>query len=148
MSSSKKCFKCGIEKPIDQFYRHPKMADGHLNKCKSCAKNDVSRHREENIDKIREYDRGRAKRPERVKQAIHQTRKWRQADSRRSAAHNAVARALKAGLLHPKGCEWKECGKDAMAHHESYDRPLDVVWYCQAHHKKRHAEMRKLNIEP
>lgn len=34
----KKCFKCGIEKELDSFYKHKKMSDGHLNKCIECAK--------------------------------------------------------------------------------------------------------------
>jgi len=32
----KKCFVCDIEKSLDDFYKHPKMADGRLNKCKEC----------------------------------------------------------------------------------------------------------------
>lgn len=27
---------CGSVKPLAQFYKHPQMADGHLNSCKAC----------------------------------------------------------------------------------------------------------------
>jgi hypothetical protein len=41
----KKCFKCCRILPINNFYKHKKMLDGHLNKCIECTKNDV-RNRE------------------------------------------------------------------------------------------------------
>lgn len=34
--TEKKCRKCGVVKPIQQFSRHRDGADGHINKCRSC----------------------------------------------------------------------------------------------------------------
>lgn len=38
----KKCFKCNIEKPLSDYYKHKEMKDGHLNKCKECTKKDTN----------------------------------------------------------------------------------------------------------
>lgn len=34
----KKCIRCGTDKDLNSFYSHPKMKDGHLNKCKECCR--------------------------------------------------------------------------------------------------------------
>jgi hypothetical protein len=37
---TKVCFKCEKNKLLTDYYKHKQMADGHLNKCKSCTKKD------------------------------------------------------------------------------------------------------------
>jgi len=149
MPHSKVCFKCGISKPSEEFYKHPQMGDGYLGKCKTCTKKDVLEHRLKNIERIREYDRIRGKIPERSKKAAAVSEKWRKADRRRIVCHSAIAKAYRNGTLVPKSCEWDGCTNEhAYAHHESYDRPLDVVFYCQPHHKQRHKDMKRLGIDP
>jgi hypothetical protein len=45
--TSKVCFKCLIEKPLYEYYKHKKMADGHLNKCKDCTKKESDKREKE-----------------------------------------------------------------------------------------------------
>lgn len=140
MARSKECFKCKAVKPLELFYKHAYMGDGHLNKCIECTKKDANEHRAKNLDKIREYDRVRAKRPERIKKNLAINRAWRAADRRRAKAHTAVAKAVRNGVLIPKPCEW--CGEEkSLAHHDDYDQPLNVIWLCQPCHKLRHKEI-------
>jgi hypothetical protein len=37
----KECRKCFLTKSLDEFHKHPRMADGHLNTCKACHYADV-----------------------------------------------------------------------------------------------------------
>ena len=136
----KTCFKCSVVKPLDDFYKHSQMADGHVNKCKECNKNDVLSYRNKNLEKIRAYDRARGKEPERIKAQTEITRAWRAEDSRRALAHSSVARAIRRGELVRQPCF--RCGEEkTVAHHEDYEKPLDIVWLCQSCHKKRHKEL-------
>jgi hypothetical protein len=136
-TASKPCFKCGEVKPLSEFYRHAYMADGHLNKCKVCTKRDVWMHRRDNVERIREYDRGRGALQHRVAQRVSNTREYRERYPERYRANMKVARALRTGRLEKLPC-WT-CGEsDVEAHHPDYSRPLSVVWLCAVHHKEIH----------
>lgn len=138
----KTCFKCKKRKPLDDFYKHKLMADGFLNKCKACAKNDSTKHRLSNLEKVREYDRERGKQPHRQVLKTIVTKAWRAEDEKRSRAHNAVSRAIKKGLLLQKPCE-RCLSEKSIAHHEDYSKPLSVTWLCQPCHKQRHKELKE-----
>ena len=57
---TKECFKCRRVLPVDEFYPHSKMADGRLNKCKSCTRCDTIQNRRKHAEYYREYDRARS----------------------------------------------------------------------------------------
>jgi ribosomal protein S27AE len=63
----------------------------------------------------------------------------------RRYAHRTVLNALNNGVLERKGCE--QCGHSkAIAHHEDYAEPLDVIWLCRKCHGYRHSPHNKLEI--
>jgi len=147
MTRSKKCFKCEKILPFEQFYKHSAMGDGYLNKCKECAKIDVRANRLKNVDYYRAYDLHRSKTPERREAIFKNSNSFRQKDPRIMKCHGKVGYALKTGRLQKSPCII--CGSEkSVAHHESYSCPLDVVWYCQPHHKERHKEMVRLGLDP
>jgi hypothetical protein len=133
----KRCFRCLCEKPLEAFYRHSMMKDGRLNKCIECTKTDVAKHRQENLEKIRAYDRARASQVHRLASRTKYAGQYREQYPGRRRANAMVAYAIRTGKLKKQPC-WM-CGCNAVAHHPDYDRPLDVVWLCQPHHKQAHA---------
>lgn len=147
---TKTCFRCAQPKPLEAFYPHKGMADGRLGKCKECTKADVKKNRLDRIEQYTEFDRSRADLPHRVKARAEYARteagaaallrakaKWAANHPKARMAHGAVAAAIRAGRLERGGCE--VCGKaNAHAHHEDYDKKLDVNWLCPKHHQEHH----------
>lgn len=131
------------------------MADGRLNKCIECAKSDVKSNRIERKEHYQEYDRRRGDKPDRVaaRRAYAKTAegkasadeakaKWARENRIKRRAQNAVSNAVRDGRISKQLCFI--CGSvDAEAHHADYDRPLDVTWLCDKHHKLLHKEHRE-----
>jgi hypothetical protein len=136
----KVCFKCGEEKELLYFYRHKAMADGHLNKCALCTKRDVSEYRQQNIARIRAYDRVRGKMPRRLRQAAEQTKKYRKKNPLRYAANLVLNNSLRSGKIKkPEQCSMCMKKTRLCGHHSDYSQPLAVLWLCQICHKKVHS---------
>jgi hypothetical protein len=145
----KKCFKCHEDKPLSEFYKHPMMADGHLNKCKECNKRDVKQNREKRIDYYREKDRERArlrlKEPNKYKPRqfgpkmgpLVCNREYMRRFPIKKKAREAVAYAVRVGKMKRMPCE--KCGDEkSHAHHDDYAYPLSVRWLCHKHHFEWH----------
>ncbi len=157
----KKCFKCGNIKDLDEYYKHPAMGDGHLNKCKTCTKMDSTKRRNEKIEECRAYDRERGSLPHRIsarKEYVERMKKeklelWKKRRSetgkRYKKKHREKYLAKNKFLYHYKKGDIKKkncivCGSDkSEAHHPDYNYPLSVVWLCDKHHKEEHVKLRR-----
>ncbi len=131
----KTCFKCGLLKELNDFYKHPGMADGHLNKCKECNKRDVTTNRNLKIKYYRQYDRNRGSR-----QGYEYAKEYRQKYPNKYRAKSIVNRAVRAKKLFSQPCY--ECGSidSPHAHHDDYSKPLNIRWLCPPCHSKWHKE--------
>lgn len=143
----KTCFKCRRELPLDEYYRHSQMGDGHLNKCKQCTRSDVRRHRADNLERVRLYDRLRNKTDDRkIKHRLKNKAKRKKMGPDYDRAHNAVSRAVRKGsLIRPTVCQRCPATGDIEAHHDDYSRVLDVMWLCPVCHAARHRELGRLS---
>lgn len=157
----KTCNKCNEEKPLSAYYACKGNKDGHFNECKECTKARVTNHRNANIDRVRAYDRSRANKPHRVKARKEYAEKikkdpsardkynkrsalWRQKNKLKRAAHIILGNAKKYGkIISPNECSKCRASCVPDAHHEDYNKPLDVVWLCKPCHGARHAEIRE-----
>ncbi len=166
----KACFKCGAEKPLIDFYKHSKMVDGHVNKCKECNKKDVNENRELKYKYYLNYDRNRhnsaernikatqrnkLKYPEDVQfkeSVLHSRRKWLEKNTCKRKAQIASNNAVRDGKLERKtSCE--HCGTDKkklQKHHWSYleEHWLDVIWLCTTCHGAEHKRLNEIGRDP
>ena len=114
------------------------MGDGHLGFCKTCVRLRVTKHREDNIEKIRAYDIARYKQnPKRRDRIRKRSVAWRKLNPEKYVAQSAVSSALRCKRLKKLTC--LVCGRpDTHGHHEDYSKPLDVMWLCTVHHSLIH----------
>lgn len=150
MNTTKKCFKCGEEKPLEEFYKHPQMADGRVGKCKACNKADNIANRAAKLEQYRVYEADRAQlkhRKDANRKYVVNNRDAVLVTKRKSAEKHpkakkcaqAVANALRRGRLHKTPCI--VCGHfEVEGHHPDYDYPLQVVWLCKNHHTEIHKQ--------
>ena len=124
---TKKCFKCGRIMPICEFYVHPKMGDGHLNKCKDCTKEDTRKR----------YKRMSANEEWLEKERARGREKFRRLGYKNRFNNTRSICKLEANIsrmLRNRGYDTK--GKEA--HHWNYNVPSSVFLLSRIAHRCIH----------
>lgn len=147
------CTSCDTEKQDEDFHKRAASKDGLSAKCRPCQS---------------EYDKARANDPNRVQarkdyaktpsgiaagNSAKKTwaarnkeargdcnRKYSQANPKKKTAQALVANQIRLGILKREPCEVCGSGFSVHAHHDDYDKPLDVRWLCSPHHRQWHVE--------
>lgn len=122
---TKKCFKCGVDKPLTEFYKHPAMTDGHLGKCKNCAKKDVREKYLQNISNPEYVDKERQRGREKYRRLGYVTRETAHVENKQTAKR-----------MKPFIPEDHEC------HHWNYNLPNDIFIIARRKHKLIHKYMK------
>ena len=135
----KPCFKCGIVKPLIDFYQHKQMSDRHLGKCKDCAKLDVRMNYETRHDQYIAYEHKRRPRTKVQRKYVSEAELLLH-----KRANTAVQIALRSQKLQKHPCETCGSTNRIHAHHDDYSKPLNVRWLCPKHHAEHHQHNTKI----
>jgi len=98
------CFKCLKEKPLTEFYKHSRMADGHLNKCKECTKSDIKKDYYKKSEDVLFIEKERLRHREKYKRLGYKEKQkiW---DSDKPWKDNSKYKNLNRKFKTPKGFE-------------------------------------------
>lgn len=138
----KKCFKCGIKKELSEFYVHPRMGDGHLNKCKECTKKDVRVDYAKNIISPEWHEKQKERGRDKYRRLNYKDIYKIGTDEKRiimkkyneKYPEKYIAKAKSVMIKAPAGFE---------KHHWSYNKEhyKDVLFLTREHHNAAHRYM-------
>lgn len=130
---NKVCISCNNEKPIGDFYDHPKTKDGYSNKCIDCSKSYAKSNYSVKIKNSnflnKERVRGRIKGRNRInqKQYPESRKKW-------------IDKFPEKRNAHVKAQHLERPFENAHGHHWSYNEAdlKSVIWLSSKEHFKAH----------
>ena len=168
------CTVCKIEKSFDEFGKSKKGKWGIREQCKDCKRIKDRAYEQANPaictakharwaarhpEHLQSYRLERyAEDPERIRRQVKEYRArtqnaaikaYKKRYPRKQQARRYVDMALLFGdLVRPEKCSQCliECKPDA--HHEDYEKPLQVEWLCRVCHGKRHRKNPRKSTQP
>jgi hypothetical protein len=135
----KVCFKCGVEKSLDEYYTHPQMADGHLNKCKECTRKDV-RERESELLQDPEWHEKEKKRARDKYFRLGYKDKHKPTYEEKKEQMKKYKEKYPEKTIAKNNSQHVECPEGMHRHHWSYNKEhwKDVIILSEMNHNKFH----------
>ena len=139
------CSKCKIEKEKSEFNKDKSNKDGLCVWCRECRNKYLRNYKKKYVQtetykiQARKDDKKfRLRHPDRIYAII---KRKREKYPIKYKANNKVSDAIHRKILIKKPCII--CGETKVdAHHEDYNKPLDVIWLCRKHHWELHKNKR------
>ena len=140
--NTKVCFKCNREKPLNDFYKHPMMEDGHLNKCKDCAKEDAIQRWNKKMGDEDWHEKEKSRHREKYHRLKYKTKHKATTEQRRistSKYKSKYPERYKANNV----SQHLVCPKNCHRHHWSYNQEhwKDTIIFSIEDHRLLHRNM-------
>jgi hypothetical protein len=141
---TKVCIRCGKLKPLSEYYKHKKMGDGHLNKCKSCCK-EQAKKRHDDLSQNPEWVLSERKRSREKYHRLGYKENQKEVEKLYPWKSTQEYKSLRRNFQIKNNIKLSE---DIELHHWSYKKEHmeDVFLIKRSNHKKLHAKI-KVDVE-
>lgn len=120
--TKRKCYRCGIEKLLIDFYVNKTKKFGRGFTCKECS---------------RAFDKIRDKNPIRKQQKVDSAARAKKKYPYKVKSRKKSYKLLVSGKIEKKPC--LICGSEVVdMHHEDYTKHDEVIFLCRLHHSDYH----------